>query len=134
MIHCAEMKSSPHLLYQNRQSIFNACIRKQIVIHYIHFPSTSTGWILFYLLCCFCTSISGIFFSITLKNTSALSPAVILERYIEIVDVYSSSWRKNIGFFHIEFPFLLHRCFIYFPFHWQVSLVGSVPYKTTATP
>lgn len=44
--------------------------------------STSTGWVLFYLLCCFCPSTSGIFFSITLKSTSALSPAVIPSREI----------------------------------------------------
>lgn len=98
--------------------------------------STSTGWILFYLLCCFCPSTSGIFFSITLKSTSALSPAVIPSReiYWACGCVYSTSWRKNLRLLLRKFPLLLPRCFIYFPSHWQVSLVGAIPCNTAAVP
>lgn len=98
--------------------------------------STSTGWILLYLLCCFCPSTSGIFFSITLKSTSALSPAVIPSReiYWPCGCVYSTSWRKNLRLLLRKRPLLLPRCFIYFPSHWQVSLVGAIPCKTAAVP
>lgn len=101
-----------------------------MVMHYIHFHFHCMDSRLPIMLC---PSTSGIFFSITMKSTSALYPLVIPSTEIYWSCGYVQHLlEENIQILPCKMP-LPTLQMLYFPLHWQKgSLVGAIPCKTTA--